>query len=60
MTARLFVEAGAQVVATDISGAQNETVAELGSSAVPFQAERADETLELLAGYLNRINNSGH
>ncbi|MGW3571902.1 SDR family NAD(P)-dependent oxidoreductase [Streptomyces sp. NPDC000941] len=39
VTAALFVEEGAQVLATDISGAQEETAAALGPAAVPFQAD---------------------
>lgn len=43
VTAGLFVEEGARVVATDISGAQNETAAEIGPAAIPFQADITSE-----------------
>ncbi|MFI1335274.1 SDR family NAD(P)-dependent oxidoreductase [Streptomyces sp. NPDC020845] len=39
VTAALFVEEGAQVLATDISGAQEATAAALGPATVPFQAD---------------------
>ncbi|MFC7882595.1 SDR family NAD(P)-dependent oxidoreductase [Streptomyces sp. NPDC057376] len=51
VTAGLFVAEGARVVATDISGAQDETAAELGPAATPFQADitREEEVAALFA-----------
>jgi NAD(P)-dependent dehydrogenase (short-subunit alcohol dehydrogenase family) len=39
VTAAVFVQEGAQVLAADISGAQNETAATLGPAVTPFQVE---------------------
>ena len=41
--AQVFVREGAKVLAVDISGAEQETAAELGDAAVPFQCDVTDE-----------------
>jgi NAD(P)-dependent dehydrogenase (short-subunit alcohol dehydrogenase family) len=42
-SAKIFVREGAQVLAADISGRQNETATELGDAVVPFQCDVTQE-----------------
>ncbi|MEV6592559.1 SDR family NAD(P)-dependent oxidoreductase [Streptomyces acidicola] len=51
VTAALFVQEGAQVLAADISGAQKETAVALGTAAAPFQVDitREDEVEAMFA-----------
>ena len=42
-SARVFVREGARVVAADISGAENDTAAELGDAAVPVHCDVGKE-----------------
>lgn len=43
-SARVFVREGARVLAADVSGAENDTAAELGDAVVPFHCDVTKET----------------